>query len=545
MLVGTISYSYIHRIVQKKELEIRRLHLEEIHNRSVTLYNSSVLKFAGIVSGIKSYVNNSESFPSATQLQFFIREQYEIFSTKDSIVVSYVDTSQIFRYSFTLNQMNPSGLVGKLVSSYRSEKEIVVLDSLMRMDGLTMLDPINLYEGWVGIPFIFGVHRDNKVLGYVSAILKFKSIAEPLYQDKLINQKIIHHFSTEKGIDFDRERVYDNNKVYNNQTDDEYYKNFTTDETGFINSKISRFGLVLNFGSAYKKSPSALSNTTKVLFLWYLTFLTFAILLTWQITRYVKLNSKLKRVNKKLQEREKKISIQNDELNKLNATKDKLFSIVGHDLKSPMVSILNLLYLINSEENVCIEIKDHLSDLEKTTNSTIYLLENLLRWAQINTNGSIYNPSQVNLSKIIQEVAGITSQQASAKNISLKLEMEDGIVTKADPDMISLVVRNLVSNAIKFTNPGGEVKILLKPENEQISIQVKDNGVGMNQEIIQKILDSNNYASSFGTNGEKGTGLGLQLCFEFVKIHGGRIEIESKPNEGSAFSVILPIAAKI
>jgi PAS domain S-box-containing protein len=237
--------------------------------------------------------------------------------------------------------------------------------------------------------------------------------------------------------------------------------------------------------------------------------------------------------------REGKINLQNEELHKLNTQKDKFFSIIAHDLRGPISGFMQLAELLADEEQAKTdsETSEMIADLSHSARNTFNLLENLLEWSQINSGNFNFNPKKIGLSSLVQECTAILAEQARAKEIGFTIEIANGLEVFADKDMLQTVVRNLLSNALKYSHKGGQVIILAKSVKEnQTMVSVKDTGIGMTEAMKNNLfrIDANTKRRS--TQGESSTGLGLQLCKEFVEIQGGKMSIESEQNVGSEFS---------
>lgn len=238
-----------------------------------------------------------------------------------------------------------------------------------------------------------------------------------------------------------------------------------------------------------------------------------------------------------------KIDAQRTELEKLNATKDLVFSIISHDLRSPIGNMEIMLDII--DENLSDYNYDNAQGLLAITKSaarTAYnLLDNLLYWAKTQKNEIVFEPKLFDLSKKINEVISLFETNTTTKNISLNTDILDKMMIYADEDLIYTVLRNLVSNAIKFTPKNGSVTIVGKKIDAAVKISVVDTGVGISHENMKRIFDSNSHFTTYGTNHEKGTGLGLALCKTFIRKHSGKLTVESVPDKGSTFSFTIPV----
>lgn len=539
IILGSITVYLIKDNYDTNQNEKRQLRLETAHSRATKQFAHSIDKFASIVSGMRSYINLSEELPNAEEFQLFMRNQLSAIGYKDSIVVSFIDTTHTFVYSFTRNSLNPANLVNKSVSSIRSDLEIARLNKLMQHDSVRLFYPINLVEGWIGIPLNFRVHRNNKTYGYVAPIISIKTIIQSLY-DGSTNDEFLYHFSTDSGIDFDRESVYDGSVIYNTLKDPAYYKNFQPNTSQFLYSTISYYGLNIRIGTGYKSSTKLDDQFTRVLYIFYLSFILFVLLITFQTTRLQKFNFWINNANDLLELKRGELATKNEELTKVNEGKDKFFSIIGHDLKGPLNSIRGLLHILESEKISDPSLRDIIQRLGYSTKNTSNLLDNLLRWARSQTGDIDFNPKQLSIHKLVEDVINELSQMASEKEIKISETIDQNISHVIDDDMIQTVFRNLISNAIKFTNKGGEIKLTAEVTKNALLIAVIDNGEGMQQEHIDQLFKVNQHLTTEGTSGELGTGLGLLICSEFIKKHGGRIDVESALGEGTSFKLTLP-----
>jgi signal transduction histidine kinase/ligand-binding sensor domain-containing protein len=248
-------------------------------------------------------------------------------------------------------------------------------------------------------------------------------------------------------------------------------------------------------------------------------------------------------LEKKVEERTAKLGIANEQLKELNASKDKFFSIIAHDLKSPFVGLLGYTELLKSEIDKLSkeQIVEFSENIHKNLKNTFNLLENLLNWALLQTGRMAFNPEKIDLFLEIKYILELLESHSSAKNIKLLNKIGIGVYIEADKNMIRTVIYNLVSNAIKFTNPGGCIIILSKEFNGDIEISVSDNGIGIPKENIDKLFKLDSNISTKGTAKEKGTGLGLLLCKEMIDRHNGKMSVESEIGKGTIFKVSLPV----
>lgn len=239
----------------------------------------------------------------------------------------------------------------------------------------------------------------------------------------------------------------------------------------------------------------------------------------------------------------------NLKLSELNKSKDKFFSIIAHDLRGPfggLHQIGELLWL--NKNKISEEKREKLTKaLYQNSKNTFNLLDNLLKWASANAGLIIYEPSQLNLHKIVLNNLRLFNSQVKLKNLTLSCNFDRELFVYADSDMIDTVIRNIISNAIKFTPNGGEIEIILDKVDKiknTCTIAIVDNGIGMAKDSQLNVFEIDATVSTLGTNNENGTGLGLKLCKEFLTINKGTIWIESNENKGTGVFISLPIENK-
>ncbi|MFC2136688.1 PAS domain S-box protein [Bacteroidota bacterium] len=234
----------------------------------------------------------------------------------------------------------------------------------------------------------------------------------------------------------------------------------------------------------------------------------------------------------------------NTKLQEANVTKDKFFSIIAHDLKSPIGALLNMVELLNNSYDTFTqdEIKYWINALYQSSSNTFNLLENLLTWSSIQRNAITYNPQHFDLFTLIDDNLDLLEASRSKKNISIKNNSALSIFVFADKQMITAVIRNLLSNAIKFTRIDGNIQINTELlNNDFVKLNISDDGIGMSEDKISQLFKLDIDISTKGTDGEKGTGLGLILCKEFIDKNKGKIWVESEEGKGSKFSFTIPL----
>jgi len=231
-----------------------------------------------------------------------------------------------------------------------------------------------------------------------------------------------------------------------------------------------------------------------------------------------------------------------EQLKELNATKDKLFSIIAHDLRSPFNNIIGLSDLLLENIISFEESEKYIKILNSSAKNTLVLLDNLLNWAKSQTGHLRFKPENILFSEIILKNISLNRLLAETKNISINYFSSDDVEVYADENMLKTVLRNLISNAIKFTNVGGNIKIYAFLKQDHVEITISDNGIGMNEKKRKSLFDISS-KNTLGRANENGSGLGLVLCKEFVMKNKGEIWVESEEGKGSSFKFTLPLKA--
>lgn len=257
-----------------------------------------------------------------------------------------------------------------------------------------------------------------------------------------------------------------------------------------------------------------------------------------------KKNTILSNKNKKIETQARELVEKNRQLVKLNSNKDKFFTIISHDIKSPFSGLLGIVEMLNTdyEELSTEEIKE-LIGLARSASLNIYkLLEGLLEWAQTQTDGVGCEFENINLYDESRMIIALQKASALNKKIIIDNKIEEDLFVLADKRSINTVLRNLVANAIKFTPNGGIIKVSTEIEDAEVIVAVSDAGIGMSEEDKNKLFKIEIHHTTVGTNKEMGTGLGLILCKELIKKHNGKIWVESELGKGSSFKFTLPLA---
>lgn len=251
---------------------------------------------------------------------------------------------------------------------------------------------------------------------------------------------------------------------------------------------------------------------------------------------------KLGKTSLKLEEKNLVITKQNLKLDKVNKTQDRIMSIIAHDLRGTIgnqLTAVEVLNRIEGDDKVEIDRKRLLGNLKNSASYSLELLENLLHWSRLEEGVSSYHPEEVRFNTLVANCLSLFGESAASKGIVIKKEIIGSVSCSADRIMMETIFRNLISNAIKFSNPGGTINISVKEEDEYIRIRVSDQGIGMSPEQVYKI-QSNGGFTRRGTANEKGAGMGLTLVRKFTNLHKGELTIRSEPGQGSTFEVSIP-----
>ncbi|MBS3807136.1 MAG: hybrid sensor histidine kinase/response regulator [Bacteroidales bacterium] len=237
-----------------------------------------------------------------------------------------------------------------------------------------------------------------------------------------------------------------------------------------------------------------------------------------------------------------KISRQAESLRELNATKDKMFSVISHDLRAPLGGIKSMLDLMYEDQSAEKKISPQsLNSLKNAADQTYNLLENLLYWSRSQRGKLVNNPEMINIYELVVENMELLQTMSENKKLEVKNQVDTQAEAWADRNMVKTVLRNLIINAIKFTREKGQITITSEYKDGLLEVSVGDNGVGIQKQNLEKILNMKEYYTTFGTKREKGSGLGLNLCIDFIRRNNGELYIDSDYGKGSTFTFTLPV----
>ena len=239
---------------------------------------------------------------------------------------------------------------------------------------------------------------------------------------------------------------------------------------------------------------------------------------------------------------EEQVEESKKKLNETIRTNSLFLKLIAHDLRNPFSATIGILDLLKESYNYCnnSEFEELLSLATNSANNALDLLENLLKWSISQSNEKSFNPVRINLREVIDSEFQSFNSTANQKKITLEHSVDPYLCVTADFDMVKTIFRNLISNAIKYTPTGGNISVSASDGKQFVKIEICDNGIGMSQKTKEKLFKIDEFHSTLGTNNEKGSGLGLLFCKEFLDLHGGKIRIESEPGNGSKFIFTLP-----
>lgn len=285
---------------------------------------------------------------------------------------------------------------------------------------------------------------------------------------------------------------------------------------------------------------------------WFVFFIVLGgVLIGWGIILYrnnrvkLLLNKKLIRKNESIASRNAMIEEQNEKLNTLNETKNQILSIIGHDMKGPISNIKSILEIIKMGNMTGEEQRMVFNDLYRTINSVSDTMNNMLAWASSQLNGLQIHPDRIDMEMLVDSLIELFRGSANAKDIEINHQRGDKVIAWADVNQLRTALRNIISNAIKFTKRGGSVTINYHTEGSQVIIKVSDTGIGIAPDYLPEVFNFNGRSRSVGTNNERGTGIGLMLSKEFINSNDGEIEVTSELGKGTVFKIRLPNAERV
>lgn len=499
--------------------------LEAVHRNAIDEFTETVEGFGLFVSSIQTYINEQKEFPDQQQLFNYVRNITRGTALENKYVVSLLDTTHTFIYSFDYDKINANNLIGQNLEEIIGPESMVKYSQVMKCDTLKLFKPHNLVEGQVGISLNFRVKNKGKTIGYATPVVYFKAAIEEVY--KQVNaEKFVFRFSTGESIDFDRERVHDNSKVYHDRNDSLYYKNFQITPEGFKYGNISIYGYNFVIGTARKE----INEYNWILLGSVLWFSIFSSLLLYINNQSIKLKHSTFLIGK-----------QKEQLVILNKEKDGILGVVAHDLRSPINNIQGLTHLLESIDLKEDEPKRYFDRIKTSIGQMHQLINDLLNISDFqDAENSSFNVEEVNIDELLTELFEVASKNAETKQQKLTMNSTKGLQLSTDRFLLWRVLENLISNAIKFSPEGKTISVGAKKINNEIEFLIHDEGPGFSEEDKLKMFRKFQKLSAVPTGGENSTGLGLSIVKMIVDKLGGSIQVESKIGEGTCFYVKIP-----
>ena len=248
------------------------------------------------------------------------------------------------------------------------------------------------------------------------------------------------------------------------------------------------------------------------------------------------------RLNRQLEAQKEQLEKQKSTLINLNSIKDRLFSVISHDLRGPIGSFIELIRIAKKTDNNGLNINEVLGIIQQSAEQLSKLLDGLLDWALKQDSGFSYEPANISVNEILQDATEVYKEVANTKGIELIVDATLDLSVFVDKNSTITIIRNLINNAVKFTNSGGQIEVKAEKDlhNERVIFSVADTGIGIPEKKLKNLDNLKIGSATKGTGGETGLGLGLQLVHEFTKLNKGEVEVESKVGVGTTFKISLP-----
>ncbi|MCP5063313.1 MAG: PAS domain S-box protein [Ignavibacteriae bacterium] len=537
-LAGTIS-----EITQRKESELL---LKESEERFASMSNDLPVMIWLMNNKLKPiYVNElTKSFFGSLDLedpgnlensihkddyQFFKFAVLEVYKTKEKteIEIRIKNVDQEYRWVLTTivprfdSEKNLVGFLGVgLDITERKYAEMQVLESERQFNEITSVVGEGLFVIDDKGSLQFTNPEFKKLLGWRKEELEGKTISD------FLEASNDNEYENNSAI----QEVIKNGKQIRIKEDYFYNKEGKKLPVSYVSAPIKRSGKVVGCVTAFHDITEEKKINEE----------------TQRYVKELKFNKELMRQNAVEFGKMNEMLIESEErLKELNGSKDKFFTIISHDLRSPFTSITGFSEVMMEDIDTLSkeDIKDFATSIHRTSKNVHNLLENLLHWSRIQTGRIDFTPNLISLNEQIDETIALYEVNAARKRISLINNIDEDYFIKADKFMLNTIIRNLVSNSIKFTKQGGEISVnaMEIKEEKKIEISIEDTGIGMSKEIQEKLFKIDEHITTKGTEKEKGTGIGLILCKEFVEKHKGNIWVESEIGVGSKFEFTLQI----
>ena len=481
------------------KLEQKRIDdtLIKTHSDAMIRARAGIDVYATLVSSLKSFTQNSSIFPTEVELQTYLNDLLYEIKFDNSIIVNYIDTTHVFKYVISPDEIDPLGLKGVSVRDFIDEERLEELNKLMLSEDISLFTPINLREGWVGFPFNFSARdKNNNILGYFTPIINTKYLLDYFYEGN--NKKeFVHKFIVKDSIDLTRETYYDGSAIYNVDKDLEYYKNFGVNEDDYIYSDINVFDLKLRVGSAYKNRPKINNAIAFLAYLWYF-IISFLILIIYNQF------SKNKKLNKNLSIANVEISKQNLELENNLSKIQTLIKEIHHRVKNNMQMISGILTLQQDESDDA-KVKTALEQSKNRINSMALVHEKLYGSTSL---------KDISTKEYLEQLINFVERTVKSEQLNLKktFNIDSDLIFDGDTTSnLGLIINELVTNSFKYAfinDSVNSLSISILREPDYYVLVYSDSGPGI--------------AENYGF--ETSTSLGMQLILILTEQLQGKLE---------------------
>ena len=468
LLVGVIVLQLLLNSNQEAEEKQRIDRLNRVHSETVLKIKTGINVYSTVVSSLRAYIENSENFPEEIQMQAYLQDLIKDIDFKDSIIVSWVDTNQIFQYTVTPYEIDPFKLKGTNVGTLRPHFEIEKLNKLMLEDNISLFDPINLMEGWAAFPFNFSArNKDNKVMGYIAPVLNVKYLLDYSYKEGS-DSNFVHSFTLRDTVNFTREVVYDGTAIHSAKRDDQYFKNFKAKSKDFVYSNVDFFGLKIKIGSAYKMERHKNNKLAIITYLWFCLLCLVCIVTLIQFFRYNKLNLKLALAHHE-------IAVKNQQLEGSLSNVQILIKEIHHRVKNNMQiisSLLNLQINEQTDKKVIIaidEIKGRIKSMS-LVHQKLYGTDDL---------------TNINVKGYVEQLISFIDSTMGKPGIfiSNSIQIPDNLSFNMDSMMpLGLIMNELATNSYKYAfdkKKKGLLNISISKKGDDFILSFSDNGPGI------------------------------------------------------------------
>jgi two-component sensor histidine kinase len=468
LVIGGIVVQSLLNVYYNSIKKEHQNNLNKVHSDAVLKAQAALDVYTVLVSSLRAYLTNKQEFPTELEYQKYLSDLVKGNNFKDSIVVSYLNKDHVFKYVFDINHIDRIGLKGQSAKDFRPPSEIAKLNKLIQQDAIHIFEPINLQEGWAGLPFNFTAKTSgDESSGYISPLINIKYLLDFFYPNNR-SENFVHSFRINDSIDITREAVYDGTTIYNLARDPEYYKKYNIPEEDFIFSKLNVSGLNLTIGSAYKLLPPQHKQIAIITYAWYIILSIFSFLILFQRSKNLKLTQNLKSAYRE-------IGHKNNELEKNIFKVQTLIKEVHHRIKNNMQMIGNLLMLQEDEYNDP-KVTKALTETKNRIQSMSLIHEKLYGSSTL---------EDVNAKQYIEQLIQFVEDTISNEEIKphKNIEIPSNLTFDAETmSSLGLIINELITNSYKYAFQADNenlLNIVLTIEGDNFILNYSDNGPGL------------------------------------------------------------------